>query len=225
MGFGEVAMAALYFVLRFGLAFSDRLGGSPNADYTNRLSQSSFSSNAWDRTDIRIRAKFMFVVKWRAEFVCPSWESQIPHPQAPYHGFPILAKRVKRSQKHPRLHKSQSLRFGNSKPHHPLSTNSQFSQGEERETRSVHDAPKASPWESRILSRPIISPIIPDSHKERKKKQEAPKALQNNAASENREFRTVCPLLHKFQILARRGKRSKKRPRCSKSYFPGARGV
>ena len=27
MGFGEVAMAALYFVLRFGLAFSDRLGG------------------------------------------------------------------------------------------------------------------------------------------------------------------------------------------------------
>ena len=26
MGFGEVAMAALYFVLRFGLAFSDRLG-------------------------------------------------------------------------------------------------------------------------------------------------------------------------------------------------------
>ena len=28
MGFGEVAMAALYFVLRFGLAFSDRLGGS-----------------------------------------------------------------------------------------------------------------------------------------------------------------------------------------------------
>lgn len=28
MGFGEVAMAALYFVLRFGLTFSDRLGGS-----------------------------------------------------------------------------------------------------------------------------------------------------------------------------------------------------
>ena len=26
MGFGEVAMAALYFVLRFGLTFSDRLG-------------------------------------------------------------------------------------------------------------------------------------------------------------------------------------------------------
>lgn len=28
MGFGEVAMAALYFVLRFGLAFSDGLGGA-----------------------------------------------------------------------------------------------------------------------------------------------------------------------------------------------------
>ena len=59
----------------------------------------------------------------------------------------------------------------------------------------------------------------------RRGKQEASKALQNNAASENREFRTVCPLLHKFQILARRGKRRQKRPRCSKSYFPGARGV
>lgn len=46
MGFGEVAMAALYFVLRFGLTFSDRLGGVlfclsccffaqwPNADST-----------------------------------------------------------------------------------------------------------------------------------------------------------------------------------------------
>ena len=27
MGFGGVAIAALYFVLRFGLAFSDGLGG------------------------------------------------------------------------------------------------------------------------------------------------------------------------------------------------------
>lgn len=33
MGFGEVAMAALYFVLRFGLAFSDGLGGGKQIKY------------------------------------------------------------------------------------------------------------------------------------------------------------------------------------------------
>lgn len=58
----------------------------------------------------------------------------------------------------------------------------------------------------------------------RRGKQEASKMLQK-AVSENREFWTVCPLLCKFPILVRRGKRRQKRPRCSKSYFPGARVV
>ena len=73
---------------------------------------------------------------------------------------------------------SQSLRIENSKPLHPLITNSRFSRREEREVRSIQDAPKGSLWESKILSRT-------SSH-------------------------------HKFSILTSRGKRSQKRPRCSK---------
>ena len=51
MGFGEVAMAALYFVLRFGLAFSDRLGGVnlPNTFFFISLHPVSGQQHSWHK--------------------------------------------------------------------------------------------------------------------------------------------------------------------------------
>ena len=42
------------------------------------------------------------------------------------------------------LLKTQSLRIENAEPLHPRVTNSRFSRGEKRETRSLQEAPKGS---------------------------------------------------------------------------------
>lgn len=65
-------------------------------------------------------------------------------------------------------------------------------------------------------------PRILDSRREN---EEAPKVLLKTQSLRIENSEPPALSLCKFPILARRGKRSKKRPRCSRSYFPGARGV
>ena len=103
---------------------------------------------------------------------------------SPHHKFSILTKRAKSIQ-NARMAVSENRKFKAAPS--SLITNSQFSQVEEREARSVQDAPKGSLWESKILSHTIISSQIPDSREERKEKSEASKMPQK-AIFENRKL-------------------------------------